>query len=51
MVEVGRSCIDSDYRTGTAIALLWSGLARYMLRNGHDYLIGYGPRYTGLHSR
>lgn len=40
MVEVGRSCIDPDYRTGATIALLWSGLAQYMLQNGHDYLIG-----------
>ena len=40
MVEVGRSCIDPDYRTGATIALLWSGLAAYMMENGHDYLIG-----------
>lgn len=40
MVEVGRSCIDSDYRTGATIALLWAGLARYMQDNGHEYLIG-----------
>ncbi len=40
MVEIGRSCIHPDYRTGPAIALLWSGLARYMLRGGHRYLIG-----------
>ncbi|MFZ5511361.1 MAG: GNAT family N-acetyltransferase [Pseudomonadota bacterium] len=40
MVEVGRSCIDPDYRTGATIALLWSGLTRYMLERGHRYLIG-----------
>ena len=40
MVELGRSCIDADYRTGATIALLWSGLARYMQENGHEYLIG-----------
>lgn len=40
MVEVGRSCIDPAYRTGATIALLWSGLARYMQENGHEYLIG-----------
>jgi len=40
MVEVGRSCIDADYRSGAVIALLWSGLARYMMENRHDYLIG-----------
>lgn len=40
LVEIGRSCIDPDYRSGAVIALLWSGLARYMQENGHDYLIG-----------
>ena len=39
-VEIGRSCIDPDYRTGGTIALLWSGLMRYMLQNKHEYLIG-----------
>jgi hypothetical protein len=40
IVEIGRSCIDADYRSGAVIALLWSGLARYMQENGYDYLIG-----------
>ena len=40
MVEIGRACIDADYRSGAVITLLWSGLARYMLENGYDYLIG-----------
>jgi putative hemolysin len=40
MVEVGRSCVHPDYRKGGVIALLWSGLAAYMQRSGHDYLIG-----------
>lgn len=40
MAEVGRSCIDADYRGGAVIALLWSGLARYMQKNEYDYLIG-----------
>lgn len=40
IVEIGRSCIDADYRSGAVIALLWSGLARYMLENGYEYLIG-----------
>lgn len=40
MVEIGRSCVHPDFRTGTTIALLWSGLAKYMLQNGYDYLIG-----------
>jgi putative hemolysin len=40
MVEIGRSCIHADYRTGGAIALLWSGLARYMQHGAHRHLIG-----------
>ncbi|CAI09298.1 GNAT family N-acetyltransferase [Aromatoleum aromaticum] len=40
IVEIGRSCVDPDYRSGAAIALLWSALARYMRDNGHDYLLG-----------
>lgn len=40
LVEIGRSCIDADYRTGAVITLLWSGLARYMKERGHDYLVG-----------
>jgi putative hemolysin len=40
LVEIGRSCIDPDYRSGAVIALLWSGLARYMLEHGHGYLVG-----------
>lgn len=40
MVELGRSCVHADYRSGSVITHLWAGLAEYMLRNKHDYLIG-----------
>ncbi len=40
MVEIGRSCIDADYRSGAVITLLWNGLARFMVENGYDYLMG-----------
>jgi putative hemolysin len=40
MVEVGRSCIHQDHRTGAVITLLWAGLAEYMVKNDCDYLIG-----------
>jgi putative hemolysin len=40
MVEVGRSCIDPDFRSGAVIALLWSGLAEFMLTRNYQYLIG-----------
>lgn len=39
-VEVGRSCIDADYRNGAIISLLWAKLAEFMLSNGYEYLIG-----------
>lgn len=40
MVEVGRSCVHPDHRNGTTIALLWSGLARFILSRGYEYVIG-----------
>jgi len=40
MVEIGRSCVHADYRSGATITLLWAGLARYMLQHRYDYLIG-----------
>jgi putative hemolysin len=40
MVELGRSCVHADYRSGGVITLLWAGLAEYMIRGKHDYLIG-----------
>ncbi|MBB5018323.1 putative hemolysin [Chitinivorax tropicus] len=40
MVEVGRSCVHRDYRSGGVITLLWSGLSNYMVRNGYEYLMG-----------
>ncbi len=40
MVELGRSCVHADHRSGGVITLLWAGLAEYMVKNGYDYLIG-----------
>lgn len=40
MVEVGRACVHPDYRSGGVITLLWAGLAEYVRRGRHDYLIG-----------
>ncbi len=40
MVEVGRSCIDPDYRNGAVIALLWGKLAEFMTTHGYGHLIG-----------
>ena len=40
MVEVGRSCIHPDHRSGAVITLLWAGLAEYMVSNNYEYLMG-----------
>lgn len=42
LVETGRSCIAPDHRNGTVLALLWFKLARYMMENNYQYLIGCG---------
>jgi putative hemolysin len=39
-VEIGRACIHPEYRKGTAIMLLWEGVARLMHERGLAYLIG-----------
>jgi putative hemolysin len=40
MIEVGRSCVHRDYRSGPALMLLWAALARYMKTHNYRYLIG-----------
>jgi putative hemolysin len=40
MVEVGRSCVHPDYRSGAVIMSLWGGLASYMLHNGYETMLG-----------
>lgn len=39
-VEVGRSCVHRDYRSGGTITLLWAGLAQYMQMHGYEHMIG-----------
>lgn len=40
IVEVGRTCVHQDYRNGTVIALLWSGVLRYLAQHGYRYAMG-----------
>lgn len=40
MVELGRSCVHPDHRSGGAIMLLWAALAEFMQRNALDTMIG-----------
>jgi putative hemolysin len=39
-LEVGRTCIDPDYRGGPVLSELWSGLARYALEGRYNFLFG-----------
>ena len=40
LLELGRSCVDAEYRGGTAMFLLWNGLADYVLEHGIEVLFG-----------
>ena len=40
MVEVGRSCVHPDYRSGSVIMSLWAGLGGYMQYNGYETMLG-----------
>ncbi len=42
VVEMGRSCVASDARSGAVIALLWRGIASYVLEHRVEYLFGCG---------
>jgi putative hemolysin len=40
LLELGRTCIDADHRHGSAIAVLWSGVAAFIQLHKIDYLFG-----------
>ena len=40
MVELGRSCVHADYRSGAVIMALWSGIAQYMQKHGYEIMLG-----------
>lgn len=40
VLELGRSCVDPEYRNSSVISLLWAGLAETMKRTGSRYLVG-----------
>ena len=40
IIEVGRSCVDKQYRNGAVVAFLWSGMSAITLRSGCRYLCG-----------
>jgi putative hemolysin len=40
LLELGRSCVAKEYRGGTALYYMWSGLAKYVFEGGFDVLFG-----------
>ena len=40
MVELGRSCVHPNWRTGGAVMALWGGLADFAVRNGLETMLG-----------
>jgi putative hemolysin len=40
VLELGRTCVHKDYRSGAAITVLWSALADYLMAQGFSYLVG-----------
>lgn len=39
-VEVGRTCVQAEYRSGAVISALWGGLAKFFEDHGYRYLFG-----------
>lgn len=39
-MEIGRTCVDPDFRSGAVIGMLWSGIAQFMSAHNYDYLMG-----------
>ncbi len=40
ILELGRSCVAADYRTGVTMQLLWQGIANYVFAYGIEILFG-----------
>ena len=40
LLELGRSCVDAEYRGGLALFMLWNGLAEYVRQNAIEILFG-----------
>jgi putative hemolysin len=39
-MEIGRTCVDPDFRSGAVIGMLWSGIAQFMSAHDYDFLMG-----------
>lgn len=40
IVELGRACVDPDYRGGTSLMLMWTGLSRWLSGKHYTHLMG-----------
>jgi len=40
ILELGRSCIDAEYRTGAVMQILWRGLSAYIFRHSVALMFG-----------
>lgn len=40
VMEIGRTCVAAEHRSGAVIATLWQGIAEYITREGYDYMFG-----------
>lgn len=40
VAEIGRTCVDAEYRNGAVIATLWQGIAAFVMSRGFEYLFG-----------
>ncbi|NDC67020.1 MAG: GNAT family N-acetyltransferase [Betaproteobacteria bacterium] len=40
IVELGRACVDPQYRGGTILMLMWSGLSRWLSGQHYTHLMG-----------
>lgn len=52
MLELGRSCVHRDYRSGSVIMALWGGLGEYLQRWGIESMLGCAsvPIHDGGHT-
>ncbi|NFV81519.1 GNAT family N-acetyltransferase [Magnetospirillum aberrantis] len=39
-MELGRSCVDAQYRTGATMQIMWAGIASYVWEHGIDLMFG-----------
>ncbi|RZU46796.1 ornithine-acyl[acyl carrier protein] N-acyltransferase [Fluviicoccus keumensis] len=40
VLEIGRTCVHPEYRSGAAITVMWSALAEFLMEEDFAYLIG-----------